>query len=353
MSRGRLLLPGGFALLIAAQLLASLPLRSERARLEPQGGGSGFTDITPGEFAGTLMLGGFRGLACDLLWIRADSAQQSKRFYESLALYRTISRIQPRFEEIWTYLAWDMAYNIGSDVEDPGEKWSWMQAGLLADAEGCRRNPQSEKLLRHLGWMFNHRGDLFNDEIRASDWAPVIGPLIAQVNNQLASAPLPSFPSGGGLSNFRIAAIIQRACVRLSEAQHRQVVPFEPRSVPLAIECDGDLERNRGDHLEALAIWIESLEEWAAALPRYATMSSDPGDEARRVFGLDSWQRNEGRLRRKAAEMAKLLAPDALGGEAVAADIIERRYDAAKAALAKPGWKRTASFGTIRWLDAK
>ncbi len=354
-SRTRLLLLAGVALLVAAQLLASLPLASARKRLEPQGGGSGFTDITPGEFAGTLMLGGFRGLACDLLWIRADSARQSKRFYESLALYRTISRIQPRFEEVWTYLAWDMAYNIGSDVEDKGEKWSWMLAGLDADAEGCRRNPQSEKLPAPPGL----------------DVQPPWRPLVQRRNPRarLGAADRSSDRAGEQPARRRSAPAVPRgrrslqlphrrhhpavAGVRLSESQRRQVFPFEPRSVPLAIECDGDVERNRGDHLKALAIWIESLEEWRKVLPRYATMSSDPGDEARRLFGLDSWNRNEGRLRRKAAAMAKLLALDAASGEAVANDLLERRFEAAAAAIAQPGWRRTATYGTIRWLDER
>ena len=64
------------------------------------------------EFAGTLMLGRFRGLACDMLWVRADTAQEEGKFYESQALFGIITRIQPGFVQIWSYLSWNMAYNV-------------------------------------------------------------------------------------------------------------------------------------------------------------------------------------------------------------------------------------------------
>ncbi len=353
MRRSSIALIAGIALLALGQVMASGPLRSARMELEPQGAG-GFTAVTPGEFAGTLLLGGFRGLACDLLWMRADSAEAQGRYYESQALYDTISRIQPRFEQVWIYLSWDMAYNIGHGVEDDASKWSWMQAGLEANAAGCLRNPYSEKVLRHLAWMFNHRGDLFNDHIRARDWQPLLGPVLKQVDDLVdPQQRLPPFPSGGQLSNFRIAAVIFQRCVQLSELRHQQVFPFAPRAVPLAVESDGDLERNRGDHLRALHIWIEALADWQEVIPRYLHASSDPGEEARLVFGLDSCQRNESRLRRKAAEMSRLLAPDPATGETVAQDILHRRFGDALRLIDAGHWSTSARFGRIQWLDEK
>lgn len=353
MRRHHWLLAAGLALLVLGQLLASLPLRAARTTLEPSGGGAGFAAVTPGEFAGTLLLGGFRGLACDMLWMRADSAEEQKRFYESLALYQTISRVQPRFDDVWTYLSWDMAYNIGHDVEDQAAKWSWMQAGLEANAEGCRRNPQSERLLRHLAWMFNHRGDLFGDAIRARRWDGLLQPLLDQVNRQHPPQPLPPMPRTAGLSSYRIAAILYRACVALAEAEHQPVAPYTPRSVPLAIEGDGDTARNRGDHLEALGIWLEALEEWQRVSRRYdaSAASSDPVEEMRRQIGQESTARNEGRLRRKAAAMARVLAPTPAQGDAVADAILTRRFADARAGLATGTWQRSARFGRIRWLD--
>jgi hypothetical protein len=346
----------GVACLVAAQLLASGPLKGDRQRLAPVPDGA-YEALEPGEFAGTLLLGGFRGVACDLLWIRADNAKDNGRFYESLALFRAISRIQPRFEQVWTYMAWDMAYNIGHEVEDEDAKWTWMLAGLEANARGCARNPQSERLLRHLAWMFNHRGDLFHDEVERATWAPLLQPLLDAVNAQLPPARrLPAIPSGSGLTNFRLAAILYRACAELADARGIAQSAFVPRMVPLGIESDGNLKRNRGQHLAALRIWLEALENWQEVKERYDRPRVGEGresaDEAeRRRFGLESYERNEGELRRKAAGMARVLAPTPERGEAVASAIMERRFAQARQLLAEPGWPESARFGRIRWLD--
>src|SRR4051812_40995971 len=242
--KSRVHLAIGVACLVAAQLLASGPLKAKRQEQEPVRGA--YEALTPGEFAGTLLLGGFRGLACDLLWIRADESKEHGRYYESLALYRTITRIQPRFEQVWTYLAWDMAYNIGHEVEDEDSKWTWMMAGLDAATRGCLRNPQSERLLRHLAWMLNHRGDLFHGEIERTAWAPLLQPVIDQVNRQLPPGKrLAPVPTGTGISNFRLAAITYRACVALADERHIEQAHTTPCMVPLAIESDGNLQRNR------------------------------------------------------------------------------------------------------------
>jgi hypothetical protein len=344
----------GVACLVVAQLLASGPLKRLRQDQAPVH--EAYEALTPGEFAGTLLLGGFRGLACDLLWVRADEGKDHGRYYESLALYRAISRIQPRFEQVWTYMAWDMAYNIGHEVEDEDAKWTWMLQGLEANARGCARNPQSERLLRHFAWMFNHRGDLFHDEIERARWAPLIQPLVDAVNRQVpAERRLPPVPEGAGLSNFRLASILYRACVTLSDARELHMAHSTPCMVPLTIESDGNLLRNRGRHLEALRVWLEALDAWRGLHDRYSAMSGRLGqeDQSQHDIALDSYARNEGRLRRKAEQLARMLAPDTQRGDMVAAAILERRFGDARAALAEPGWAETATFGRIRWLDEK
>ena len=55
-------------MLIGAQVLASTVLAPMRGALTPHK--DIYAALKPGEFAGTMLLGGFRGLACDLLWTR-------------------------------------------------------------------------------------------------------------------------------------------------------------------------------------------------------------------------------------------------------------------------------------------
>ncbi|MFM2089826.1 MAG: hypothetical protein RLZZ127_315, partial [Planctomycetota bacterium] len=80
------------ALAAVACLVAAALLARGLAAARPAAPGDG----VPGEVAGTQLLGGFRGLACDLLWMRAMQARDTRRTYESVALAGAITRIQPR-----------------------------------------------------------------------------------------------------------------------------------------------------------------------------------------------------------------------------------------------------------------
>ena len=101
-------------LLVAAQALATVAA--------PKRDVAGIGGLPPGEFAGTLMLGGFRGLACDLLWLRAVSAKEAGRFYESVALAEAITQVQPRFADVWQHLAHDLAYNLSFEADGPDQR---------------------------------------------------------------------------------------------------------------------------------------------------------------------------------------------------------------------------------------
>ena len=117
-----------------------------------------YAELEPGEFAGTLMLGGMRGLVADLFWLRAIEAKEEGRYYESVALFQLLSRLQPQFEQVWEFLSHDLAYNIPRNMPTQDEKYAWFVAGIEANARGCGRNPRSSRLMRHLAWMLFHRG---------------------------------------------------------------------------------------------------------------------------------------------------------------------------------------------------
>ncbi|MCD5390823.1 hypothetical protein LR007_03045 [candidate division NPL-UPA2 bacterium] len=106
-------------------LLVPLQVRINRLRVEKD---LVETDIfeatTPSDVWGTLLLAGFRGIAVNILWVRAMSLQLEGKFFELLALYRLISDLQPRFLTVWAYSAWNMAYNISHEMETLEEKWT-------------------------------------------------------------------------------------------------------------------------------------------------------------------------------------------------------------------------------------
>lgn len=345
----------GIGCLLAAQAVASGLCAPRRAEMTPNR--DVYEALTPGELAGTLMLGGFRGLACDLLWLRADSAKQEGRFYESVALFEAISRIQPRFEQPWQFMSWDLAYNLSHEVEDRDAKWSWIIAGIDTGVRGVNRNPQSERLLRHLAWMFHHKGDLFHDKIEAyPDWSVKLNPLIAEVNARVKPGfTVELLPAGPGVSNFTISSRLYQCCIALTDGsldgKSWLSAQFVRRMIPLALESDGNLKRNQGHHLLALKRYLDSLQAWDQVIAWATQTSSNPNDANQRRVSLDSVDRNEGRLRRKAAQYCYDLAPDSDTADKTAQAILARNWGEALRQLQRPGWKPVASNARIRWLD--
>lgn len=123
--------------------------------------GSVHDALLPGEFVGTVALGGFRAAAVNFLWIRAMDAWEKKVWYEALAIYRLISRLQPKLANIWVINAWNMIYNISVDLdhkEKRGESWEWIREGVDFLKEGISRNPKSPELYFYLGWVYFDKG---------------------------------------------------------------------------------------------------------------------------------------------------------------------------------------------------
>jgi hypothetical protein len=340
----------GLLCLAAAQTLSSAVLARMREALVPNRDVYGA--LKPGEFAGTLMLGGFRGLACDLLWMRAQNAKEHGRFYESVALADSISKIQPRFEQIWEYMAWDMAYNIAHEVEDEGGQWAWFLAGLEVNVRGVLRNPQGERLVRHLAWMFHHKGDEFRTRIEATSWASLVNPVLEQINHELpAERRLIPLPAGPGMGNYQISELLYQAAIRTAETNHLRVLPYVRRMVAIAIERDGNRLRNRGEHLHALARYLDALRCWDELLSANRKAAFGQDSRLDREIATDIAEHNEGHLLRKSELLVLQLADDPALGASVAELLAQRRYDEVERALKLPGWRASVAQAKVRWLD--
>ncbi len=109
------------------------------------------------ETTGTLMMGGLRGLAVDYLWIRLSDLKEDRQYLEAVQIAEILTRLQPRNEQVWSYLVHDLVYNIPANVEDAKEKWSYVRKGVLLGEEGCRRIPQSPFIRYNMGFTLYHR----------------------------------------------------------------------------------------------------------------------------------------------------------------------------------------------------
>ncbi|MBX3385799.1 MAG: hypothetical protein KF768_04445 [Phycisphaeraceae bacterium] len=112
----------------------------------------------PPEVAMGIAMGAFRGLFVNWLWIRANDLKEQGKYHEAVDLARTITRLQPRFPRVWSFHAWNLAYNISVVTNTKEERWNWVKAGIdLIRRQGIPNNPGSILLYKELAWIHLHK----------------------------------------------------------------------------------------------------------------------------------------------------------------------------------------------------
>lgn len=103
-------------------------------------------------------LGGFRGLAAEVIWFRADRLWDEGRYGELAQLASWLTFLEPHTAEIWSYAAWNLAYNVSVAMSTPSDRWRWVRAGvrLLLD-DGLRLNPTDPQLYKALSDMLRFK----------------------------------------------------------------------------------------------------------------------------------------------------------------------------------------------------
>lgn len=128
-------------------------------------------------------MGAMRGVFVNYLWIRATKAKEDGQYYEAVELADWITRLQPRLPQVWTFHAWNMAYNISVTTQTPQERWDWVNAGVrLLRNRGIRANPNDMHMHKELAWIFLHKIAGFTDDANqyykrqfAYEWQNVLG----------------------------------------------------------------------------------------------------------------------------------------------------------------------------------
>lgn len=138
----------------------------------------------PPQVALGIAMGAFRGLFVNILWIRANELKEQGKYYEAVDLARAITRLQPRFPQVWAFHAWNMAYNISVTTNTPQERWNWVSQGIdLLRSEGVKYNPTDMVVHKELAWLFLHKVQGYADDAHwyykrqlAARWHELLGP---------------------------------------------------------------------------------------------------------------------------------------------------------------------------------
>lgn len=110
-----------------------------------------------GDFFGTVVLSGFRPLAVDILWIRANDLFRQRQYYQLLSLYELIAALEPHFESAWVFNASNLAFSLSSLESTDRAQWEWVRRGLLFAQEGYTKNPSSDQICFAIAWIYYFR----------------------------------------------------------------------------------------------------------------------------------------------------------------------------------------------------
>jgi len=110
-------------------------------------------------------IGALRGLIVDYLWLKVTLQKEKGLLYEVMADADLITKLQPRFPEVWAFHGHNLAYNISVMTNTPEERWAWVNAGIsLVREKGIRYNPNDLELCKELAFWFSHKIDGVADD---------------------------------------------------------------------------------------------------------------------------------------------------------------------------------------------
>ena len=75
-------------------------------------------------------MGGFRAIAAEVIWFRADRLQESGRYVELAQLAETLALLEPHTPEVWSYAAWNLAYNVSVMMPTDEDRWRWVLSAI-------------------------------------------------------------------------------------------------------------------------------------------------------------------------------------------------------------------------------
>ncbi len=153
-----LLLLTGICIFISSQFLPTILEKRQKYQLTQN---HPLENAPPQLVIATTALGGLRGFMIDYLWLRATELRNKGSHYEIVQLYDWISKLEPRIPEVWSYIAWEMAYNISETMYSPDDRWRWIYKGMcqLRD-HGIIYNQNTPHLYWELAFMIYNKIDV-------------------------------------------------------------------------------------------------------------------------------------------------------------------------------------------------
>jgi hypothetical protein len=100
---------------------------------------------------------GMRGIAVELMWIKANNYQMKKDWTRLRATLDQISKLQPHSILVWRYQAWNLSYNVSVAFDDYHDKFYWVIEGLNYMLQGVKANENEPRLYWDMAWFISNK----------------------------------------------------------------------------------------------------------------------------------------------------------------------------------------------------
>lgn len=121
--------------------------------------------LKPGEFAVLVAIGGLRGVAADLLYLKSDRLWQEGKWQEMLGLFRAITVLQPNYVDYWSIAGSHLAWNLAFNAPNKQDKQRYIDQGIECFLEGISYNPDSYQLYFDLGFIYHHQVESYEQAL--------------------------------------------------------------------------------------------------------------------------------------------------------------------------------------------
>ena len=100
---------------------------------------------------------GMRGVAADILWMKANKFQMKKDWTNLSATLEQITKVEPNLIGPWRFQAWNLSYNVSVSFDLPGDKYYWLIRGVRFLEDGVWHNKREPRLLTDIGWFISYK----------------------------------------------------------------------------------------------------------------------------------------------------------------------------------------------------
>ena len=114
-------------------------------------------EIDPTSETIKLAMLGMRGVAANVLWVKANHYKMVEDWTNLSATLEQITKVQPNFSSVWIHQGWNLAYNVSVEFDNYRDRYYWVMRGINFLKEGITYNTGDPRLMWELAWTIGNK----------------------------------------------------------------------------------------------------------------------------------------------------------------------------------------------------